>query len=182
MQPRHPYSFARTCREWRKSWDDINSYVPGSFEIIASMTFVVPDVLKLTLRLQQYPTYFRISRSLIWALYPSKQSDIFFPSLQIPLNNKIRKTPIAGQDSTRQSKERCRRQKASSGDREYKTLASRGLEEPAHASRGLVEPFFPVVLLCQFWFWREVGFGCTYYYVLGVPYSCGVVLVFLVLA
>ncbi len=27
-----------------------------------------------------------------------------------------------------------------------------------------------------------MGFGCTYYYVLGVPYSCGVVLVFLVLA
>ena len=42
--------------------------------------------------------------------------------------------------------------------------------------------FFPVVLLCQFWFWREIGFGCTYYYVLGVPYSCDVVLVFLVLA
>ena len=42
--------------------------------------------------------------------------------------------------------------------------------------------FFPVVLLCQFWFWREIGFGCTYYYVLRVPYSCGVVLVFLVLA
>ncbi len=40
--------------------------------------------------------------------------------------------------------------------------------------------FFPVVLLCQFWFWREIGFGCTYYYVLGS--SCGVVLVFLVLA
>jgi hypothetical protein len=39
-----------------------------------------------------------------------------------------------------------------------------------------------VVLLCQFWFWREIGFGCTYCYVLGVPYSCGVVLVFLVLA
>ena len=39
--------------------------------------------------------------------------------------------------------------------------------------------FFPVV---SFWFWREIGFGCTYYYVLGVPYSCGVVLVFLVLA
>ncbi len=30
------------------------------------------------------------------------------------------------------------------------TLASRGLEEPAHATRGLEEPFFPVVLLCQF--------------------------------
>ena len=24
----------------------------------------------------------------------------------------------------------------------------------------------------SFWFWREIGFGCTYYYVLGVPYSC----------
>ena len=34
----------------------------------------------------------------------------------------------------------------------------------------------------SFWFWREIGFGCTYYYVFGVPYSCGVVLVFLVLA
>ena len=34
----------------------------------------------------------------------------------------------------------------------------------------------------SFWFWQEIGFGCTYYYVLGVPYSCGVVLVFLVLA
>ncbi len=31
----------------------------------------------------------------------------------------------------------------------------------------------------SFWFWREIGFGCTYYYVLGVPYNCGVVLVFL---
>ena len=34
----------------------------------------------------------------------------------------------------------------------------------------------------SFWFWQEIGFGCTYYSVLGVPYSCGVVLVFLVLA
>jgi hypothetical protein len=33
----------------------------------------------------------------------------------------------------------------------------------------------------SFWFWWEIGFGCTYYYVLGVPYKCGVVLVFLVL-
>ena len=32
------------------------------------------------------------------------------------------------------------------------------------------------------WFWREISFGCTYYYVLGVPYSCGVVFVILVLA
>jgi hypothetical protein len=40
------------------------------------------------------------------------------------------------------------------------------------------------VLCCciSFWFWWEIGFGCTYYYVLGVPYSCGVVLVILVLA
>ena len=30
------------------------------------------------------------------------------------------------------------------------TLASCGLEKPAHALRGLEEPFFPVVLLCQF--------------------------------
>ncbi len=55
-------------------------------------------------------------------------------------------------------------------DQEMKTLATRGLEEP----------FFPVVLLCQFlvlvgnrfWFYLL----CTY--VLRVQYSCGVVLVF----
>ncbi len=23
----------------------------------------------------------------------------------------------------------------------------------------------------SFWFWREIGFGCTYYYVRGVPYT-----------
>ncbi len=66
-------------------------------------------------------------------------------------------------------------------DRETNTLASRGLEEPAHASRGLEEPFFQLCCCVSFWFWREIGFGCNYYYVLGVPYSCGVVLVFLVL-
>ena len=38
------------------------------------------------------------------------------------------------------------------------------------------------MLLCQFLVLAGIGFGCTYYYVLGVPYSCGVVLVFLVLA
>ncbi len=67
-------------------------------------------------------------------------------------------------------------------DRETKTLALRGLEEPTHASRGLVEPFFQLCCYVSFWFRREIGFGCTYYYVLGVPYSCGVVLVILVLA
>jgi hypothetical protein len=46
---------------------------------------------------------------------------------------------------------------------------------------GLEEPFFQLCCV-SFWFWREIGFGCTYYYVLRVPYSCGVVLVFLVLA
>ncbi len=50
------------------------------------------------------------------------------------------------------------------------------------ASRGLEKPFFQLCCCVSFWFWREIGFGCTYYYVLGVPYSCGVVLVFLVLA
>ena len=30
----------------------------------------------------------------------------------------------------------------------------------------------------DFWFWREIGFGFTYYYVLGVPYICGVVFFF----
>jgi hypothetical protein len=42
--------------------------------------------------------------------------------------------------------------------------------------------FFPVVLLCQFLLLREIGFGCKYYYKFRVSYSCGVVLVFLVLA
>ena len=67
-------------------------------------------------------------------------------------------------------------------DRGTNTLALRGLKEPAHASRGLEEPFFQLCCCVNFWFWPEIGFGCTYYYVLGVPYSCGVVLVILVLA
>ena len=67
-------------------------------------------------------------------------------------------------------------------DRETNTLASRGLEEPAHALRGLQELFFQLCCCVSFWFWQEIGFGCTYYYVLGVPYSCGVVLVYLVVA
>jgi hypothetical protein len=38
-------------------------------------------------------------------------------------------------------------------DRGTNTLAARGLEEP----------FFPVVLLCQFFgFWQKIGFGVTY--------------------
>ncbi len=60
------------------------------------------------------------------------------------------------------------------------TLASRGLEEPAHAKRGLEEPFFQlcccyvsVLVLAGIRFWL---------YVFGVQYSCGVVLFFLVLA
>jgi hypothetical protein len=56
-------------------------------------------------------------------------------------------------------------------DRDSNTLALRGLEEP----------FFKLCCCVSFLFWREIGFGCTYYYVLRVPYSCGVVLVFLVL-
>ena len=39
------------------------------------------------------------------------------------------------------------------------TLALRGLEEPAHASRGLEEPFFQLCYCVSFWFWREIGFG-----------------------
>jgi hypothetical protein len=42
--------------------------------------------------------------------------------------------------------------------------------------------FSSCAVVSVFWFWREIGFGCTYYYVLRVPYSFGVVLVFLVLA
>jgi hypothetical protein len=33
------------------------------------------------------------------------------------------------------------------------------------------------VVLCQFWFWREIGFG-VHTHVFRVQYSCGVVLVF----
>ena len=55
-------------------------------------------------------------------------------------------------------------------DRETNTLASRG----------------QVQLCCcvSFWFWQEIGFGFTYYLCTQgiVPYSCGFVLVFLVLA
>ncbi len=58
-------------------------------------------------------------------------------------------------------------QKDGRTDREMNTLASRGLEEP----------FFQLCCCVSFWFWWEMAFGCTYYYVLGVPYSCGVVLV-----
>jgi hypothetical protein len=50
------------------------------------------------------------------------------------------------------------------------------------ASCGLVEPFFQLCCCVSFLFWREIGFGFIYYYVLRVSYSCGVVLVFLVLA
>ncbi len=35
-------------------------------------------------------------------------------------------------------------------DREMNTLASRGLEEPAHASRGLEEPFFQLCCCVSF--------------------------------
>jgi hypothetical protein len=45
-----------------------------------------------------------------------------------------------------------------------KTLASRGLEEPAHALRGLDEFFLQLFCCVSFWFWREIGFGFTYYY------------------
>ncbi len=44
------------------------------------------------------------------------------------------------------------------------TLASRGLEEPAHASRGMDEFFLQLFCCVSFWFWREIGFGFTYYY------------------
>ncbi len=47
-------------------------------------------------------------------------------------------------------------------DGETNTLALRGLEEPAHSSRGLEEPFFQLCCCVSFWFWREIGFGCTY--------------------
>ncbi len=48
-------------------------------------------------------------------------------------------------------------------DRESNTLASRGLEEPAYALRGLEEPCFQLCCCVSFLFWREIGFGFTYY-------------------
>ncbi len=48
-------------------------------------------------------------------------------------------------------------------DGKAETLASRGLEEPAHASRGLDEFFLQLFCCVSFWFWREIGFGFTYY-------------------
>ena len=49
-------------------------------------------------------------------------------------------------------------------DRETHTLTLRGMEEPAHASRGLDEFFLQLFCCVSFWFWREIGFGFTYYY------------------
>jgi hypothetical protein len=48
------------------------------------------------------------------------------------------------------------------------------------AAHGLEELFSSCAVVSVFWFWQEIGFGVTY--VLRVQYSCGVVLVFLVLA
>jgi hypothetical protein len=56
--------------------------------------------------------------------------------------------------------------------RETNTLATRGLEEPT----------FQLCCCVSFLFWQEIGFGLYTTYVLGVPYSCGVVFVFFVLA
>ncbi len=53
-------------------------------------------------------------------------------------------------------------------DRGTNTLTSCGPEEP----------FFHLCCCVSFMFWWEIGFGCTYYYVITVPYSCGVLLVF----
>ncbi len=50
------------------------------------------------------------------------------------------------------------------------------------ASRGLEKPFFQLCCCFSFLFWREIGFVLHTTYVLRLPYSCGVVLVFLVLA
>ena len=54
-------------------------------------------------------------------------------------------------------------------------MIDRGMN--AFAARGLEELFFQLCCCVSFMFWREIGFGCTYYYVIRVPYSCGVVLV-----
>ncbi len=49
------------------------------------------------------------------------------------------------------------------------------------AARGLEELFFQLCCHVSFWFWREMGSG-LHTYVLRVPYSCGVVSVFVLLA
>ncbi len=49
------------------------------------------------------------------------------------------------------------------------------------AARGLEKLFFKLCCRVSFWFWQEIGFG-FHTYVLRVPYSCGVVSVFLLLA
>jgi hypothetical protein len=49
------------------------------------------------------------------------------------------------------------------------------------AARGLEELFFQLCCCVSFWFWQETGFS-LHTYVLRVLYSCGAVLVFLVLA
>ncbi len=62
-------------------------------------------------------------------------------------------------------------------DRGTITLASRGLEEPAHASRGLEDFFLQLCCCVSFWFWREIGFSFTHTtYVLRVLYHTVVVL------
>ncbi len=55
--------------------------------------------------------------------------------------------------------------------------------EKVHGVLHILSIQYSNAVVSFFWMWREiVHFGCTYYYVLGVPYSCGVVLGFLVLA
>ncbi len=62
------------------------------------------------------------------------------------------------------------RQNYGQTDRQSNTLAARGLEEL----------FFQLCCCVRFWFQREIGFG-LHTYVLRVPYSCGVVSVFVLL-
>jgi hypothetical protein len=50
------------------------------------------------------------------------------------------------------------------------------------AARGLEKLFLQLCCCVSFWSWRGIGIGFTYSYVLRVQYSCGVVLVFLILA
>ena len=56
------------------------------------------------------------------------------------------------------------------------TLALRGLEEPAHASRGLEEPFFQLCCCVSVVFWWEIGFGIKYILLMYLEYHTVVVL------
>ncbi len=63
----------------------------------------------------------------------------------------------------------------------YRDLSKEVEIDETLAARGPEELFFQLCCRVSFWFWWEIGFG-LHTYVLRVPYSCGVVSVFVLLA